>query len=96
MPSPRAEVLREYLAERCAEQDHRVFAAPQHRETEDNVLEAIGWHPSGQYEEKNWEDEAWEHTQVSDDVRDTLKKAAKAWDHWVKAYGKNPAKAAQK
>ncbi|KAL7422450.1 hypothetical protein Q5752_003098 [Cryptotrichosporon argae] len=96
VPSHRADILTAYLAHACAEQDARLFPAPSKRYTEEDVLEAIGWTNSGAYESSNWEDEAWERTQVIDDLKTTIGKGAKGWDKWVRAYEKNPGKALKK
>ncbi|KAK4686182.1 hypothetical protein P7C73_g3947, partial [Tremellales sp. Uapishka_1] len=95
-PSPQVEPLQSYLTTQCAARDPQMFRGPNVPRTEADVLEAIGWSPSGQYEEKNWEDDAWERQQVLDDVKETMAKAAKSWDRWVKAYEKNPKKAANR
>lgn len=68
------------------------LAAP----SEDRVLQAIGWHPSDQYEAQNWQDERWESEQVHRDLQSTMHKAAKAWDHWVDKYRKKPEAAVKK
>ncbi|KAK8869486.1 hypothetical protein IAR55_000051 [Kwoniella newhampshirensis] len=97
VPSHRVEVLSSYLLDECIQCDRHAFNRPTHHAvTQDDVLESIGWTPSGQYEEKNWEDESWERDQVREDISGTMKKAAKAWDHWVKLYEKNPKKALKK
>lgn len=98
LPSSRLEVLRGYLAVKCAEKDPKIFR----REagvppTETTVLEAIGWSPSqlgGQAH--NWEDEQWETQEVKDDLQMVMKKAAGSWDKWCKSFEKNPEKALKK
>lgn len=96
IPSNQVEVLQSYLAYQCAQCDAHMFPLTNDSVTEEDVLEAIGWQPSDRYEEKNWEDEAWERTQVKEDLRITMNKAAKAWESWVHLYEKNPKKAARK
>ena len=95
-PSPRLEVLDTYLASRCHERDRKVFQSVGTSPTETEVLEAIGWSPSQVGEQKNWEDEQWEITEVKDDLKSVMGKGAKEWDNWVKAYEKNPEKALKK
>lgn len=98
-PSPRLAVLERYLAAQCHEKDPKLFpstgAASTPTETE--VLEAIGWFPSSKGgDEKNWEDEQWEITEVKDDLKQVMKKGAKEWEKWVKLYEKTPEKALKK
>jgi len=93
-PSPRLEVLGQYLATRCHERDAKLFASPGVPPTETTVLEAIGWSQSSQ--SKNWEDEQWEITEVKEDIKDVMNKGAREWDKWCKAFEKNPEKAAKK
>lgn len=64
---------------------------------ENEVLEAIGWQPSGQtsMEERNWEDEAWERQQVEEDLEEVMKKAAKTWEEWVQLHAKHPKRASK-
>jgi len=65
-PSPRLEVLQRYLAAKCHERDSNLYPSVGVNPTETEVLEAIGWFPSSKGgEEKNWEDEQWEITEVS-------------------------------
>lgn len=95
--SPRLEVLERYLAARCHEKDPKVFPQNKTSPTESDVLEAIGWSPSqAGGEERNWEDEQWETTEVKDDFKSVMTKASREWDKWVKAYEKNPEKAVKK
>lgn len=102
-PSERADVLQQYLLDKCIQRDratsngqHTAHAAHTALPSEDDVMRAIGWQASGIYENKNWEDEAWEKEQVVDDLQKTMGKAAKAWDKWVKKYAENPDKVAKK
>lgn len=96
-PSPRLDILEKYLAAKCHEYDSKTFPQSGTRPTETDVLEAIGWSPSQTGgEQKNWEDEQWETTEVKDDFKMVMTKAAKEWDKWVKAYEKNPEKAMKK
>lgn len=49
--------------------------------SESEVLEAIGWTPSEKGgEERNWEDEQWEITEVKDDLKSVMSKGGKEWD----------------
>jgi hypothetical protein len=96
-PSPRLDILRNYLAAQCTKRDPKLFpthGGPEPTETE--VLEAIGWSPSQTGDTKNWEDEQWEITEVKDDLRSTMSKGAREWDKWCAAFQKNPAKALKK
>jgi len=93
-PSRRIEVLRRYLAAECNKVDSKLFpeyiAAP----TQSDVLEAVGWSPYSR--DKNWEDEQWEITEVKDDLRLVMHKAAKEWRKWCIAFEKDPEKAMKK
>lgn len=105
--SPRVEILREYLAAKCTDRNDKLFnaAAGSSEATdtdvpmigENEVLEAIGWQPSGQtsMEERNWEDEAWERQQVEEDLEEVMKKAAKTWEEWVQLHAKHPKRASK-
>lgn len=97
-PSPRLAVLERYLAALCHEKDSRTFpTAGAALPTETEVLEAIGWFPSSKGgEERNWEDEQWEITEVKDDLKQVMTKGAKEWDKWCKLYEKTPEKALKK
>lgn len=97
IPSERADVLQQYLLEKCIQRDQATFNR-QHTAipSEEDVMRAIGWQASGIYEKTNWEDEAWEKDQVVDDLKKTMGKGAKAWDKWVKKYAENPDKVAKK
>lgn len=96
-PSPRTEILQKYLAAECHTRDRKAFQSPGPMPTETEILESIGWEPSQTAgETRNWEDEQWEIREVKEDFRMTLKKGAKEWDRWVKAFAKDPAKALKK
>lgn len=96
-PSPRVELLDKYLAVRCHEKDSKIFPPAGTAPTETEVLQAIGWSPSQHGgEEKNWEDEQWETSEVKEDLKASMTKGAKEWDKWVQAYEKNPEKALKK
>ena len=106
-PSHRVDVMRDYLASLCTARNDNLFATADSDEEaeiisplEADVLEAIGWKPSGQttneFEERNWEDEAWEQQHVEHDMRDIMKKAAKNWESWCKLHAKHPKRAAKK
>lgn len=96
-PSTRLETLRKYLAAQCHKRDQKLFPGYTASPTETDVLEAIGWSPSQTGgEQKNWEDEQWEMTEVKDDLKLVMHKAAKEWDKWCRAYEKNPEKAMKK
>ncbi|KAH0402917.1 hypothetical protein KCU89_g2662, partial [Aureobasidium melanogenum] len=96
-PSPRLELLDRYLEARCHEKDAKIFPSFGTSPTETECLEAIGWAPSQtDGEAKNWEDEHWETTEVKDDLKSVMAKAAHEWDKWCKAYEKNPEKASKK
>ncbi|KAL1311213.1 hypothetical protein AAFC00_001405 [Neodothiora populina] len=95
--SPRLEVLERYLAARCHDKDPKVFPVMRTSPTETDVLEAIGWSPTQTGGvDRNWEDEQWETSEVKDDFKTVMLKAAGEWDKWVKAYEKNPEKAVKK
>ncbi|KAF2807313.1 uncharacterized protein BDZ99DRAFT_465224 [Mytilinidion resinicola] len=93
-PSPRLEILGQYLAARCHERDAKLFGSPGVPPTETTVLEAIGWSQSGHF--KNWEDEQWEIAEVKEDIKSVMSKGAREWDKWCKDFEKNPEKAAKK
>lgn len=98
-PSSRLDILQRYLAAKCHDRDSLAFppVGDGFVPTETEVLEAIGWTPSsGGGEEKNWEDEQWEITEVKDDLRNVMQKGAKEWDKWCKLYEKEPEKAMKK
>ncbi len=95
-PSSRAEVMHDYLTVKCVERDGSLFRREKTMPSETEVLEAIGWTPSHEREDKNWEDEQWERDQVVDDLRQVMKKAARGWDKWCKGFVKNPEKAMKK
>ena len=96
-PSQRLEVLRRYLAADCQKTDSKLFPEYTSAPTETDVLEAIGWNPhqSGG-EDKNWEDEQWQITEVKEDLRVVMHKGAREWDKWCKLYAKDPEKAMKK
>ena len=72
--------MRDYLASKFIVRNDKLFEGIEddHRPEEVDVLEAIGWKPSGQttLEERDWEDEAWEQQQVEDDFKEIMRKAA--------------------
>ena len=94
--SSRVEVMRDYLVGKCVERDGSMFSRQRTMPAEGEVLEAIGWTPSKEREERNWEDEQWEREQVVDDLRQVMRKAAKGWDKWCRGFEKNPEKALKK
>jgi len=95
-PSPRLEVLRQYLAAQCHQRDAKMFRASV-SPTESEVLEAIGWSPSQTGGEgRNWEDEAWETSEVKEDLRAVMGKGGREWVKWCKAFEKDPEKALKK
>lgn len=90
-------MLEKYLDARCHERDPKLFPQNPTSPTESDVLQAIGWSPSQTGgEQKNWEDEQWETTEVKDDFKTVMTKASKEWEKWVKEYEKNPEKAVKK
>ena len=93
-PSQRIEILRRYLAAQCTKADTKLFPTYTSAPTESDVLEAVGWssHQSGG-ENKNWEDEQWETSEVKDDLRTVMQKSAKEWKKWCNVYAKDPEKA---
>ncbi|KAG8856305.1 hypothetical protein FRB96_006456 [Tulasnella sp. 330] len=95
-PSNRVEVIRRYLAMKCYQLDPKVFSSPGTGVTESEVLEALGWSPAQTNGEMNWEDEAWQESQVKADLISTMAKGAKAWDKWCKLFAKHPQKALKK
>jgi hypothetical protein len=95
--SPRIDLLRRYLDAECHKADSKMFPTFQHSPTESDVLEAIGWTPHGDHEEKNWEDEQWEMQEVKLDLKRTFTKAASEWKKWCKLLAdKGPEKAFKK
>lgn len=97
VPAPRLDVLRQYLDGECHRRDAKVFVRPGSAPTPTEVLEAIGWAPSQTGgETHNWEDEQWETREVKEDIDQTMHKAAVEYDKFVKAWQKNPEKAAKK
>ncbi|KIW87845.1 uncharacterized protein Z519_11429 [Cladophialophora bantiana CBS 173.52] len=82
--SQRLEVLRRYLEAECHKADSKLFPRYEHSPTESDMLEAIGWTPSRETEEKNWEDEHWEIQEVKDDLKTVFKKAASEWRKWCR------------
>lgn len=97
VPSDRTNVLQHYLSSACHDQDRKLFKESGVKPTETQVLEAIGWSPSQTGGETgNWEDEKWETSEVKDDVRNTMKKGAREWEKWCKAFEKDPEKALKK
>lgn len=96
-PSPRLEVLARYLAEKCHQRDSHVFPSAGPPPGELEVLDALGWSPTQKGgEERNWEDEQWETTEVKEDLKSVMTKGAKEWDKWVKVFEKDPEKALKK
>ena len=98
--SSRVDVMRDYLASKFIVRNEKLFEGIEQKDApgEADVLEAIGWEPSGQttMEVRNWEDEAWERQQVEDDFKGIMKKAAKTWESWCKLHAKHPKRAAKK
>ena len=94
--SQRLEVLRKYLDAECHKLDSKLFPQFQHSPTESDVLEAIGWTPSRDHEDKNWEDEHWEMQEVKQDLKRTFNKAASEWRKWCKLLAEKPEKAMKK
>ncbi len=80
-PSPRLAVLEQYLNSRCHQRDSSMFPSVGLSPSETEVLEAIGWFPSSKGGvERNWEDEQWEISEVKDDLKSVMSKAAREWD----------------
>jgi hypothetical protein len=94
--SQRIEVLRKYLDAECHKANAKLFPTYEHSPTESDVLEAIGWAPSRDTEEKNWEDEHWEMQEVKEDLKRVFKKAASEWVKWCKLLAEKPEKAMKK
>jgi hypothetical protein len=92
-PSPRLEILRNYLNAECHKVDAKLFPSYKSPPTESDALEAIGWspHQSGG-ETRNWEDEQWELTEVKEDLKLVMHKGAKEWRSWCRDFEKNPEK----
>ncbi len=100
--SSRVDVLQNYLASKCIDRNEKLFPPPEGVSTEevgvkeDNVIEAMGWQPSGQTttedEGRNEGDEAWERMMVEEDMGDVMGKAAKTWAEWCKSNVKSPKK----
>jgi len=94
--SQRLELLRQYLATQCHQREPKIFKASV-SPTESEVLEAIGWSPSQTGGEgRNWEDEAWETSEVKEDLRVVMGKAGREWVKWCRAFEKDPEKALKK
>ncbi|KAK4934358.1 hypothetical protein LTR10_024356 [Elasticomyces elasticus] len=101
--SQRIELLRRYLEAECHKVDSKLFPTYATSPTESDVLEAIGWTPSdrrrkseSELEDKNWEDEQWEETDVKQDLKNVFVKAAKEWKKWCLLLEKDPEKAMKK
>lgn len=95
--SARLETLDKYLEAKCHDRDAKAFPSFGAAPTETEVLHAIGWAPTQTGgETRNWEDEGWETSEVKDDLKAVMAKAAREWDKWCKAYEKNPEKAMKK
>lgn len=101
--SQRIEILRRYLEAECHKVDSKLFPTYATSPTESDVLEAIGWTPSDrrrksepEQEDKNWEDEQWEMTEVKEDLKNVFAKAAKEWRKWCLLLEKDPEKAMKK
>ncbi|KIX09483.1 uncharacterized protein Z518_00563 [Rhinocladiella mackenziei CBS 650.93] len=100
--SQRIEVLKRYLDAECHKADSKLFPTFAMGPTESDVLEAIGWTPSDrrpqgqEHEERNWEDEQWEMTEVKDDLKSVFTKGAREWKKWCLLLEKNPEKAMKK
>lgn len=100
-PTERLEILRRYLAAECHKRDPKLFkhAGEGTAPTESQVLEAMGWTPSGNTtvgEKRNMEDEQWEIRQAKEDLQVTMQKGAKEWMKWCKTFQKKPEKALKK
>lgn len=93
--SPRLEVLARYLAAECHKINPWMFASPGVSPSETEVMNAIGWTPVGG-EDKNWEDEAWESSQVKEDMKSVMHKGGNEWVKWCKLFEKQPEKAMKK
>ncbi|KAI1617673.1 hypothetical protein EDD36DRAFT_8789 [Exophiala viscosa] len=101
--SQRIELLRRYLEAECHKVDSKLFPTYATSPTESDVLEAIGWTPSDrrrksetELEDKNWEDEQWQETEVKQDLKNVFVKAAKEWKKWCLLLEKDPEKAMKK
>ncbi|EHY59591.1 hypothetical protein HRR83_001136 [Exophiala dermatitidis] len=98
--SARIEVLKKYLDAQCHRADSTLFPSYTSSPTESDVLEAIGWTPSDRrgldQEDKNWEDEQWEMSEVKEDLKSVFSKAAREWRKWCRLLEKNPEKAMKK
>ena len=96
-PSARLAVLEKYLAARCHEREAKLFPYVSAAPTETEVLEAIGWSPSQTGgAERNWEDDAWEISEVKEDFKSVMTKGAREWSKWTRAFEKEPEKALKK
>ncbi|KAE9974801.1 hypothetical protein EG328_003587 [Venturia inaequalis] len=100
-PTERLEILRRYLAAECHKRDPKLFkhAGEGTAPTESQVLEALGWTPSGNTtvgEKRNMEDEQWEIRQAKEDLQVTMEKGATEWMKWCKTFQKKPEKALKK
>ncbi|KAK6224400.1 hypothetical protein QIS74_02727 [Colletotrichum tabaci] len=95
-PATRIDVLSRYLEAECHRLDSRMFPRYTSSPTEVECLEAIGWSPALTRGQKNWEDEAWEMSDVKEDLRVVMHKAAKEWRKWCNRYEKSPEKSLAK
>ncbi|KAI7337705.1 hypothetical protein KC315_g2137 [Hortaea werneckii] len=95
-PSERLALLEKYLAARCHEREPKLFPFIAAAPTETEILETIGWSPSQTGPKKNWEDEAWEVSEVKEDLQSVMAKGAKEWGKWCHAFEKEPEKALKK
>ena len=91
-PSPRLEILRNYLNAECNKTDSKLFPAYKTPPTESDVLEAIGWTPHQSGAEVEFVDEQWELTEVKDDLKLVMHKGAKEWKSYCKDFEKDPEK----
>lgn len=92
VPSSRLDVLQHYLAYRCHEHDGKLFPSLSMSPTETEVLEAMGWVSS----ESSTEERRLDIAGIKDDLQSTMRKAAREWTKWCKAFAKNPKKAMKK
>ena len=96
-PSLRTEILTRYLASECHSRDLHLFPGAGITPTETELLDAIGWAPSqSSGQTRNWEDEQWELREVKDDMKSMMRKGAREWEKWCKAFAKDPEKALKK
>ncbi|ORY18847.1 hypothetical protein BCR34DRAFT_472772 [Clohesyomyces aquaticus] len=96
--SPNIEILRRYLELACLKKDFNMF--PQLNQmagdvNEAAVLDAIGWRPTRR-SGRDLQDEQWQTMAEREDVKRFMKKGAKEWFEFCKAFQKEQLSACNK